>query len=116
MALLAELTALTLDLCETRTSALRAGARAEAAEIAALANADIAARWTPDARLLGAHSKAQLLGLLAEMGVEDARAHTLKKVELVELVAQSAAARRWAPASLSWARSAAPRLAATAAA
>jgi ParB family chromosome partitioning protein len=116
MALLAELTALTLDLCEARTGALRGGARAEAAEIAALTNADIAAHWTPDARLLAAHSKAQLLGLLAEMGVQDARAQTLKKPALVELVTQSAAERRWAPASLSWARPAAPGLAATAAA
>lgn len=103
MAMLAELTALTLDLCELRTGSLRAAARAQAAEIAALTGADIATHWTPDARLLAAHSKAQLLGLLAEMGFDDPRAKTLKKSDLVQFVAEAAAVRRWAPASLSWA-------------
>jgi len=104
MALLAELVALTLDLCEPRTGSPRAGARAEAAEIATLTGADIAQHWTPDAGFLGAHSKAQLLELLAEMGVEDPRAKTLKKEALVQFVAEMAAERRWAPAALAWAR------------
>ena len=104
MALLAELVALTLDLCEPRTGSPRAGARAEAAEIAALAGADIAQHWTPDAAFLGAHSKAQLLELLAEMGVDDPRAKTLKKEALVAFVAEMAAERHWAPSSLAWAR------------
>ena len=106
VALLAELVALTLDLCEPRTGSPRAGARAEAAEIATLAGADIAQHWTPDAGFLGAHSRAQLLELLDEMGVEDPRAKTLKKEALVAFVAEAAAERRWAPASLAWTRSA----------
>jgi ParB family chromosome partitioning protein len=102
LALLAELVALTLNLREDRTSAVRHGARAEAAEIAGLCGADIAAHWSPDAGYLTVHSKAQLLALLGEMGVEDARARTLKEDELVGLVAEAAAERQWAPAALRW--------------
>ena len=79
MALMAELTAVSLNLREARTSLIRHAARAEAAEIAALCGADISAHWTPDAAYLTVHSKKQLLGLLEEMGVEDDRAKALKK-------------------------------------
>lgn len=102
MALLAELTALSLDLREERTTALRAAARGEAAEIAELCGADAAVHWTPDEPFLRAHSKGQLLTMLAAMEAEDTRAGSLKKDELVELVAERAAERCWAPAWLSW--------------
>jgi ParB family chromosome partitioning protein len=102
MALLAELTAVSLNLCEARTSSLRSAARAEAIEIAALCGADITAHWTPDPAYLAVHSRQQLLGLLDEMLVEDPRAKTLKKADLVQFVADAAAARRWAPRILSW--------------
>ena len=36
------------------------------------------------------------------MGVDDARAASLKKDELVTFVAGAAAERQWAPASLAW--------------
>ena len=104
MALMAELTAISLNMREARTSLLRHGARAEAAEIAALCGADISAHWTPDEAYLAVHSKAQLLLLLEELGVEDDRAKTLKKNALVTFVAEAAAERQWAPAVLSWDR------------
>ncbi len=107
MALMAELTAISLNMREARTSLLRHGARAEAAEIAALCGADISAHWTPDKAYLAVHSKAQLLVLLEELGVEDDRAKTLKKDALVSFVAEAAAERQWAPAVLSWDRPAA---------
>ena len=105
MALLAELTAVSLNLREARTSLIRHAARAEAAEIAALCGADISAHWTPDAAYLAVHSKKQLLALLAELGVEDDRAKTLKKDDLVAFVVECAAERQWAPAALAWDRS-----------
>jgi ParB family chromosome partitioning protein len=107
MALLAELTAVSLNIREARTSLLRHGARAEAAEIAALCGADISAHWTPDEAYLAVHSKAQLLAMLDELEVEDDRAKTLKKDALVTFVAEAAAERQWAPAVLSWDRPAA---------
>jgi ParB family chromosome partitioning protein len=107
MALMAELVAMSLNLREARTTSIRDGARAEAAEIAALCDADISAHWTPDAAYLGVHSKKQMLALLDEMGVEDDRAKTLKKDELIAFVAEAAVERKWAPAALSWDRAAA---------
>ena len=104
MALLAELTAMSLNLREARTSSIRHGARAEAAEIAALCGADISAHWTPDAGYLAVHSKKQLLALLDEMEAEDERAKTLKKDDLVAFVGEAAAERQWAPAALAWDR------------
>jgi ParB family chromosome partitioning protein len=104
MALLAELVAISLNIRESRTTSLRASARAEAAEIAALCAADISAHWTPDQGYLAIHSKAQLAGLLDEMGVEDDRAKALKKPDLVGFVGDAAAERQWAPAVLSWDR------------
>jgi ParB family chromosome partitioning protein len=102
MALMAELTAISLNLREARTTTLRHGARAEAAEIAALCGADISAHWTPDQAYLAVHSKKQLLALLDEMDIEDDRARTLKKGDLVTFVAEAAAERQWAPRALSW--------------
>jgi ParB family chromosome partitioning protein len=102
MALMAELTAIALDIREARTTSIRHSARAEAAEIAALCGADLSVHWTPDADYLAVHSKKQLLGLLDQMAVEDARAKTLKKGDLVTFVAECAAERSWAPAALSW--------------
>jgi ParB family chromosome partitioning protein len=107
MALLAELTAMAVNLREARTTSIRHAARAEAAEIAALCGADISAHWTPDAGFLGVHPKKQLLTMLDEMGVEDDRAKTLKKDDLVAFVGEAAAERQWAPAALSWDRPAA---------
>ncbi|MBI1200356.1 MAG: chromosome partitioning protein ParB [Phenylobacterium sp.] len=103
MALLAELVALSLDLREERTSAVRAAARAEAVEIAALCQADVTLHWTPDAAFLGAHPKAQLLEMLEAMGAGTAQAGACRKTELVALVAEAAAERGWAPPELSWA-------------
>ncbi|MGC1301986.1 MAG: chromosome partitioning protein ParB [Caulobacteraceae bacterium] len=104
MALLAELTAMSLNLREGRTDRIRHAARAEAAEITALCDADISAHWTPDQPYLAVHSKKQLLAMLGEMGVEDDRAKTLKKDDLVAFVAEAAAERQWAPAALAWDR------------
>jgi ParB family chromosome partitioning protein len=104
MALMAELVAISLNVREARTTSLRHAARAEAAEIAALCGADISAHWTPDAAFLAVHSKKQLSDLLEEMAVEDDRAKSLKKDDLVTFVAEAAAARQWAPAALAWDR------------
>lgn len=103
MGVLAELTAISLDVRETRTTLIRRSARTEAAELAALCAADITLHWTPDAPFLQAHSKALLLGMLETMGVDDERARSLKKTELVDWVAEQAASRIWAPAGLAWA-------------
>ncbi|OYW39762.1 MAG: chromosome partitioning protein ParB [Brevundimonas sp. 12-68-7] len=102
MALLAELTAISLDVREERTSLIRRRARAEAAELAALCGADITLHWTPDAPFLQSHSKPLLLAMLTDMGAEDLRATSLKKTELVDWVAEQAASRSWAPIGLSW--------------
>lgn len=102
MGLLAELTAVSLDVREERTFQIRHSARAEAAELAALCNAEITLHWTPDAPFLQPHSKGLLMSMLETMGSEDERARTLKKSELVDWVVEQAAARTWAPASLSW--------------
>ena len=104
---LADLAAVSLDLREHSTNGIRHAARAEAVEIAALCKADSSARWTPDLAFLGAHSKAQLLEMLGDMGVEDQRTLTLKKPELVNLVGEIAAERRWAPACLDFGASSA---------
>ena len=105
MALLAELTAVSLDVREERTTLIRRSARSEAAELAALCQADITLHWTPDAPFLQPHSKGLLTAMLKTMGAEDERAKALKKTELVDWVAEQAAARTWAPAYLSWAAS-----------
>lgn len=105
MALLAELTAISLDVREERTTLIRRRARAEAAELAALCGADITLHWTPDAPFLQSHSKPLLLAMLTDMGAEDLRATSLKKTELVDWVAEQAASRSWAPIGLSWAGS-----------
>jgi ParB family chromosome partitioning protein len=102
MALLAELAALSLDLREARTTSLRRTARSEAAEIAALCQADVTLHWTPDESFLGAHPKTKLLDMLDEMGAGETRAGAARKDELVALVAERAAERSWAPAYLSW--------------
>lgn len=102
MGLLAELTAVSLDVRETRTTQLRTGARAEAAEAAALCDADITRHWTPDAPFLHAHSKGLLIGMLEAMGADARPAGSLRKTELVDWVAEQAASRVWAPAVLSW--------------
>lgn len=102
MAFLAELTAISLDGREARTDLIRNRARAEAAEVADLVGADIAHYWTPDVRFLRPHSKTLLLGMLVEMQVEDVRAGSLKKDELVDWVAEQAASHAWAPSNLSW--------------
>lgn len=102
MALLAELTALTLDLREARTTLIRRAARAEAAELAELCGADIALHWTPDAEFLKSHSKPLLLKMLEEMDRADVRAALLKKSDLIPWVEENAAEKGWAPASLSW--------------
>jgi len=103
MGLLAELTAISLDVREEKTFSIRRRARAEAAELAALCLADITLHWTPDAQFLQPHSKGLLTGMLETMGAEDERAKTLRKTELVDWVAEQAANRTWAPAALSWA-------------
>ena len=104
MALLAELTAMSVNLREGRTTSIRHAARAEAAEIAALCGADLSAHWTPDAGFLAVHPKKQLLAMLDEMGVEDDRAKALKKDDLVTFVAEAAAERQWAPPAMAWDR------------
>lgn len=105
MALLAELTALTLDIREERTSLIRRAARAEAAELAELCGADITLHWTPDADFLKSHSKPLLLEMLVAMGAEDVRAGALRKSDLIPWVQEKAAEKVWAPAGLFWAAS-----------
>jgi ParB family chromosome partitioning protein len=102
LALLAELTAISLNLREERKDMIRRSARAEAAEIAELCAADITAHWTPDAEFLGVHAKKQLVEMLDDMKVEDERARTLKKDGLIAFVADACAERRWAPRALAW--------------
>lgn len=102
MDLLAELVAVSLDLSEERTTQVRRSARSEAAEIAGLCAADVTAHWTPDDVFLRAHSKPQLLAMLAAMNEPDGVAKSLKKEELVGVVVEAAARRRWAPDYLSW--------------
>ena len=102
MSLLAELTAVSLDVREARTSLIRGAARAEAAELAVLCDADITLHWTPDASFLQAHAKGQLIDMLEAMGADTGPAASLRKTELADWVAEQAAARAWAPAALSW--------------
>lgn len=102
MGLLAELTALTLDIREERTTLIRKSARAEAAELAELCGADITLHWTPDAEFLKSHSKTLLLKMLEEMDRADVRAALLKKADLIPWVQENATEKGWAPASLSW--------------
>ena len=100
--LMAELTALSLDLHEARTGQVRRTARAEAAEIAALCEADLSRWWTPDGAYLRPHSRDQLLSMLEAMGAGTEAAARMRKGDLVAWVEDQAAARRWAPACLSW--------------
>lgn len=102
MGLLAELTALTLDIREGRTTLIRRTARAEAAELAELCGADITLHWTPDAEFLKPHSKTLLVGMLETMGADDVRTQALKKSDLIPWVEEKAAEKTWAPTSLSW--------------
>ncbi|MNQ46423.1 ParB-like nuclease domain protein [compost metagenome] len=102
LGLLAELTALSLDLREDRTSLVRKTARTEAAEIADLCDADIARWWTPDGAYLRPHSREQLLTMLERMGAETEAAARLRKGDLVAWTEDQARARTWAPACLSW--------------
>lgn len=102
LALLAELTALTLDLREGRTSQIRRAARAEAGELAALCGADLARHWTPDAAFLTPHPKAMLTAMLEAMGKAPPTGAAPGKADLVALVEATAAARGWVPAVLSW--------------
>lgn len=102
MQLLAELTAVTVNLREATTREVRREARAQAAEIAGLCGADISRHWTPDAAYLAAHSKRQLVGLMEEMGAADTRAAMAKKAELVGLVVEACAERSFAPRVLSF--------------
>ncbi len=102
MALLAELVAVTVDLREARTTAIRREARAEAEEVAALCGADLAQRWTPDDAFLGVHSRTQLLEFMAEMEAEAPRGGGVRKDDVVRATAEAAAERRWLPACLRW--------------
>lgn len=102
LSLLGLLVAVTADLRESRTDALRTEARRDAAEIAARCDANLARHWTPTAEFLALHTRGQLLGFLAEMGAEVAKPEALRKPELVQAVAAAAEARRWLPACLRW--------------
>jgi ParB family chromosome partitioning protein len=102
MGLLAELTALSLDLREDLTSLVRKTARAEAAELADLCDADVARWWTPDAAYLRPHSREQLLTMLERMGAESEAPARMKKGDLIAWIEDQAKARSWAPACLSW--------------
>jgi ParB family chromosome partitioning protein len=102
MQLMAGLTAISLNMREPRTDRVRKQARAEAAEIAALCDADISLHWLPDAEYLSAHPKKQLLAMLDEMEASDPGAASLKKDELVAFVAEAAAERGFAPKVLSF--------------
>ena len=101
MAVLAELTAMSLDLREDGVCHIRRAARAEGVEIAELIGHDIAAYWTPDPDFLGRHTKAQLLAALEAMDADATPARSMKKEELVGYVASVAAEKGWAPPGLS---------------
>lgn len=99
--LLANLVAVTVDLREWRTDLIRRAARAEAAEIAALCDANLARRWTPDSAFLDLHTQPQLQDYLKDMGAEvpkDAK----RKAALVQVTVEAAATRRWVPQDLRW--------------
>ena len=100
--LLAELTAISLNVREGRTFSIRKNARAEAAEIAELVGSDISLHWTPDTTYLAVHGKKQLMQMLKEMGCDDPRAAAMKKDELVGFTAEQAASRGFAPSVLDW--------------
>ncbi len=102
LGLLAELTALSLDLREDRTSLVRKAARSEVAEIADLCDADIARWWSPDGAYLRPHSREQLLTMLEAMGAETEAPARMRKGDLVAWTEDQAKARCWAPACLSW--------------
>lgn len=101
-ALMAELTALSLDLHEGRSGQIRRRARAEAAEIAALCRADISRWWTPDGAYLRPHSRDQLMSMLEDMEAPTAEPGRMRKGDLVVWVEDQAAARGWTPSCLSW--------------
>jgi ParB family chromosome partitioning protein len=99
--LLANLVAVTVDLREWRTDLIRRAARAEAAEVAALCDANLSRRWTPDAAFLDLHTQPQLQDYLKDMGAEvpkDAK----RKAALVQVTVEAAASRRWIPQDLRW--------------
>ncbi len=102
LAFLADLTALTLDVREERTSLIRGAARAEACELAELSGARITRHWTPDTAFLAAHSKPMLVAMLEAMGKAAPSGAAPAKADLVTLVEATAAARNWAPPALSW--------------
>ena len=105
MALMAELTAISLNLREGRTTTLRHAARAEAAEIAALCGADISAHWTPGPALPGRpFQEAALRPCWTRWVWRTTGRRRLKKDDLVTFVAEAAAERQWAPAALAWDR------------
>jgi ParB family chromosome partitioning protein len=107
MGLLAELTAMSLDLKETRTDLIQREARAQAAEIADMISYDITSYWTPDVTFLGAYSRTQLLEMYDQMGLDstDPTVKALKKEGLIQVVAETAAELKWAPQSLTWSSS-----------
>lgn len=100
--LLADLVAGCLDLTEPRTDQIRRGARAEGVAIAALCGSDLARRWRPEAAFLSLHTGGQLMSLLDQMGAPPPKARALRKSELVQIVAEAAAAKGWIPSALRW--------------
>lgn len=103
MTMLAELTALSLDLVEPNTKVPRNGARADAAEIAETIDHDFTNFATPDEAFFAAHGKTELLKMLERFDpAASVEASSLRKDDLAAFVAERAAEHRWAPDALSW--------------
>lgn len=103
MTMLAELTALSLDLVEPNSKTPRNGARADAAEIAEILDHDFTNYATPDEAFFGAHGKTELLKMLERFDpAAAAEASSLRKDDLAVFVTERAAEHRWAPDALSW--------------
>lgn len=106
MTMLAELTALSLDLVEPNTKVPRNGARADAAEIAETIDHDFTNFTTPDEAFFAAHGKTELLKMLERFDpAASVEASSLRKDDLAAFVAERAAEHRWAPDALSWRQS-----------
>lgn len=101
MALMAELTALTINLHEGRTDQINKGARAEAAELAEMTGYSFTNYATPDLDFYAAHKKSSLLEFIEEMNGDTATAATLKKDDLAVYTAELSAQMQWAPSALS---------------
>ncbi|OYW99611.1 MAG: hypothetical protein B7Z12_17780 [Caulobacter vibrioides] len=102
MQLLADMTAISLDLREHRADGCNGSRRVEASEIAKLCDYNIRTHWTLRGAYLAAHPKKQQMAMLTDMGTDTAQAEKMKKTELTEFVEEQAVAKQYAPPVLDW--------------